>query len=85
MGAPAAAALEEVAGRYAAWLVTEATIIANTGSPVVRATDRGVANGSSYVYRVAAINESGLGPFSDPSAAIVPSAFTNKLPWCLSA
>lgn len=50
------------------------TISANTGSRVVRATDRGVANGSPYVYRVAAINESGVGPFSDPSAAIVPSA-----------
>lgn len=31
--APVAAALEEVAGRYAAWLVTEATIIANSAHP----------------------------------------------------
>src|SRR5581483_8985917 len=37
------------------------------------ATVSGLTNGISYVFRVAAINAIGTGPYSAPSAAVVPA------------
>jgi hypothetical protein len=42
-------------------------------------TVTGLANGSSYRFRVAAINTNGTGPYSNPSAAVKPAADKTSL------
>ena len=50
------------------------TAIGNTSSDGRTATVTGLTNGTSYVFRVAAINTSGQGPWSEGSAAVAPTA-----------
>ncbi len=50
------------------------TAIGNTSSDGRTATVTGLTNGTSYVFRVAAINTSGQGPWSQGSAAVAPTA-----------
>jgi FtsP/CotA-like multicopper oxidase with cupredoxin domain len=51
---------------------TWTTISANTASNATTGIATGLTNGTSYVFRVAAINAAGTGPWSVQSAAAVP-------------
>ncbi|HKZ14577.1 MAG TPA: DUF3616 domain-containing protein [Solirubrobacterales bacterium] len=51
-----------------------------TPSAATGYTVEGLTNGSSYTFTVAAINASGTGPASEPSAAVIPSAPGAPLP-----
>jgi hypothetical protein len=48
------------------------TVSANTASNATTGIATGLTNGTSYVFRVAAINAAGTGPWSVQSAAVVP-------------
>ncbi|MFM8640132.1 MAG: fibronectin type III domain-containing protein [Planctomycetota bacterium] len=53
---------------------TWVTVAANTGSAGTQGEEHRLTNGTAYVYRVAAINAGGVGPYSDPSLPGVPTA-----------
>jgi FtsP/CotA-like multicopper oxidase with cupredoxin domain len=62
---------------YAVQLSTKAgttwtTVSANTGSAATTGMVTGLVNGTSYVFRVAAVNAAGTGPWTAASQAVVP-------------
>ena len=63
---------------------TSWSTFSHTASTAVSSTVTGLANGTSYVFRVAAVNGVGTGSYTAQSSAVVPSA-TPGVPTSLSA
>ena len=52
---------------------------AHKASAVTTMTVTGLANGTGYLFRIAAVNGIGTGPFTDLTAAVVPATFPGTL------
>jgi FtsP/CotA-like multicopper oxidase with cupredoxin domain len=53
---------------------TWTTMTVNSGSPATTGIATGLSNGTSYVFRVAAVNAAGTGAWSAASAPVIPDA-----------
>ena len=54
------------------------TVVSNTGTDATSYTITGLSNGTSYVFRVAAINSAGVGPNSGSSSSVTPVAANSE-------
>lgn len=71
--------LEQSSDGGATWLAAEARVDSAHDAPATTQTIDGLINGTSYQFRIAALNAAGIGAYSTPSAPVTPHGDSTKL------